>query len=297
MHESASPRVAVLGLGILGSVVARKVAEAGLHVTAWDRTGGHRDLLEKQHVPTAATPVEAVRDADLVVTILFDADAVLDVMADRRAYDAMKPGATWVQMSTIGVAGIERAIALAAGRPEVAFVDAPVSGSKDSAEQRQLVVFASGDHDRAGAVVPPFFDAIARDVHWLGAAGQGTRMGLLFNAWIGILIENIAEVTTLAQTLGIESRSFLELVSDGSLVPPWALAKFGKIVDGRTAEVEVPLRLAHKNVLLALAAAGTERARLPVLDHIAARWAEVIAEFGEADISALYLSLDHDRSA
>jgi 3-hydroxyisobutyrate dehydrogenase len=226
----------------------------------------------------------------LVVTILFDADAVLDVMGDEHAFDAMKPGATWVQMSTIGVAGTERAIALAAGRPDVAFVDAPVSGSKDSAEQRQLVVFASGDHDRARAIVQPFFDAIARDVHWLGAAGQGTRMGLLFNAWIGILIENIAEVTALAHALGIETRRFVELVSDGSLVPPWALAKFRKIVDDRTGEVEVPLRLAHKNVLLALAAAGTERPKLTVLDHIATKWADVIPSFGDSDISALYLS-------
>ena len=104
-----------------------------------------------------------------------------------------------------------------------------------------------------------------------------------------MLIENIAEVTRLAQALDIEPRRFVELVSNGALVPPWALAKFQKIVENRTGEVEVPLRLAHKNVLLALAAAGDERARLPVLDHIASMWAGVVREHGESDISEVYL--------
>ena len=293
MRENASPRVAILGLGLLGSVVARKAAETGLRVTAWDRTASHREVLETEHVTTAATPVETVRDADLVITILFDANAVLEVMSDEHAFDAMKPGATWLQMSTIGVAGTDRATALAATRPEIAFVDAPVSGSKDAAELRQLVVFASGDRDRAEAIVQPFFDAVAHEVHWLGAAGQGTRIGLLFNAWIGIMIESIAEVTTLAQALGIEPSRFVELVSNGFLVPPWALAKFDKIVDNRTADVEVPLRLAHKNVVLALDAAGSERPELSALDHIGTKWAAVIPSSGDADISALYLTSRH----
>jgi len=92
-----------------------------------------------------------------------------------------------------------------------------------------------------GSAVQPFLDAIAREVHWLGEAGQGTRIGLLFNAWIGML------------------------------------------------EVEVPLRLAHKNVLLALDAAGDERHRLPVLDRIGSMWSEVIRDHGESEISAVCL--------
>lgn len=287
MSSTAVPRVAVLGLGILGAVVARKAAEAALRVTAWDRSPGHLAPLASQHVEAAVTPRDAVRDADVVVTMLYDADAVLAVMVEQGACDAMKPGAVWLQMSTIGVEGTGHAVALAASRPDIAFVDAPVSGSKFAAESRQLVVFASGDRERAGATVQPFLDTIAGSVHWLGEAGQGTRMGLLFNAWIGILIQNVAEVTALAEALDIAPHRFLELVGDGALVPPWALAKFRRIAENRTGEVEVPLRLAQKNALLALDAAGAQRSRLPVLDLIAGRWAELIADFGDADISAL----------
>jgi 3-hydroxyisobutyrate dehydrogenase len=289
MQESVAPRVAVLGLGNLGAVVARKAALAGLHVTAWDRAPERRRSPD-QRVDVASTPVEAIREADAVVTMLFDADAVLGVMGDLGACNGMKPGSTWLQMSTIGVEGTERAISLAARNPGIAFIDAPISGSKYAAESGQLVVFASGDRDRASIAVQPFLNAIAGKVHWFAQAGQGTRIGLLFNAWIGILIENIAEVTILGHALGIEPRLFVELVSDGSLVPPWALAKFQKIVENRTAEVEVPLRLAQKNALLALIAAGAERPRLPVLDLIASSWARMVPAFGDSDISALYLS-------
>jgi 3-hydroxyisobutyrate dehydrogenase len=242
----AAPRIAVLGLGILGDVVARRAVQAGVPVIAWDRSPSHRVSIAA-HVETASTPAEAVRRRD-----------------GARDRACREPA-------------------------DIAFVDAPVSGSKYVAEAGQLVVFASGDRELAAGAVQPFFDSIAREVHWLGEAGQGTRIGLLFSAWIAMLIANIAEVTRLAQALDIERRRFVELVSNGALVPPWALAKFQKIVEHRTGEVEVPLRLAHKNLLLALAAAGDERARLPVLEDIASTWAGVVREHGDSDISAVYL--------
>jgi 3-hydroxyisobutyrate dehydrogenase len=291
MNETSPPRVAVLGLGAIGSAFARNAARAGLRVTVWNRGAERRAAFAGEHVEFAATAVEAVRDADAVVTMLFDADAVLSVMRDHATFNAMKSGSTWVQMSTIGVEGTEVAMRLAATRPEIAFVDAPVSGSKYVAERGNVVVLASGDRERAGAAVQRFFDAIAGKVHWLGKAGQGTRMGLLFNAWIGIQIENIAEVAILAQALGIEPQRFLELVSGGALVPPWALEKLAKIVESRTSEIEVPLRLADKNVRLALSAAGSARPRLPILNQIALTWVEAVRDFGDADISALYLAL------
>jgi 3-hydroxyisobutyrate dehydrogenase len=291
MNETSTPRVAVLGLGAMGAAFARNAARAGLRVTVWNRGAERRAAFAGDHVPVAATAVEAVGDADVVVTMLFDADAVLSVMRDHDALGAMKSGTTWLQMSTIGVEGTERAMRLAATRPEIAFVDAPVSGSKSVAEAGNVVVLASGDRERTGVAVQRFFDAIAGKVHWLGEAGQGTRLGLLFNAWIGIQIENIAEVAILAQALGIEPQRFLELVSGGTLVPPWALDKLERIVANRTSEVEVPLRLADKNVRLALAAAGSARPRLPILNQIALTWADEVRDSGDADISALYLAL------
>lgn len=291
MNETYTPRVAVLGLGAMGAAFARNAARAGLRVTGWNRGTERQAALANDHVELAPTALEAVRDADIVVTMVLDADAVLGVMRDQDAFSTMKAGATWLQMSTIGVEGTERAMRLAATRPEIGFVDAPVSGSKYVAEQGRVVVLASGDRERSATAVQRFLDAIAGEVHWLGEAGQGTRIGLLFNAWIAIQIENIAEVATLAQTLGIDTQRFAELVSGGSLVPPWALEKLAKIVEHRTSEVEVPLRLAQKNLLLALSAAGSARPRLPILNQVAITWAEAGSDFGETDISALYLAL------
>ena len=291
MDTMSSPRVAILGLGVMGSIFAQKAARAGLQVTAWDRSHATQAIFDNEVIQIARTAVEAVRDADAVVTILFDAEAVLSVMRDLDAFNAMKPGATWLQMSTIGVEGTDRAIDLAATRPEINFVDAPVSGSRKVAEKGNLTVLASGDRERTSVAVQAFMGAVAGEVHWLGKAGQGTRMILLFSAWIGVLIENIAEITVLAQALGIEQKRFLEVVSGGELVPPWALEKLERIVTNRTSEVEVPLRLVEKNLHLALSAAGAAQPRLPILNQIALSWAEALRDFEQADIAALYLAL------
>jgi 3-hydroxyisobutyrate dehydrogenase len=283
--------VAVLGLGIMGSALARNAARGGLNTTGWDRMTQRASALASDRLHIAQTAQEAVRDADLVVTMVSDADAVLSIMQERGAFAAMKAGALWAQMSTIGVDGTERAMRLAATRPDIVFVDAPVSGSKGVAEQAKLVILASGDRTRAGQAVQRFFDAIGIQTHWLGDAGQGTRMKLLFNAWLGVLMEGLAEVAVLGDALGIEPERFASLSSGGPLVPPWAIAKLRKIAEKRTAETEFPLRWAHKDIVLALAAAGEEGSKLPALNNIATTWADAIQDFGADDLSAIYLAL------
>ena len=283
--------VAVLGMGIMGSAIARNAARAGFNTTGWDRTARRGSGLASDSLHIAQTAEEAVRDADLVVTMVSDADAVLSIMEDRGAFLAMKVGAAWVQMSTIGVEGTERALHLAQSRPDIVFIDAPVSGSKGVAEQAKLVILASGDRTRGGETVQRFFDAIGVQTHWLGAAGQGTRMKLLFNAWLGVLIEGVAEVAILGDALGVEPERFASLGSGGPLVPPWAVAKLKKIAEKRTAETEFPLRWAYKDVLLALTAAGEERPRLPILNKIATTWSGAVEGFGADDLSAIYLAL------
>jgi 3-hydroxyisobutyrate dehydrogenase len=193
-------------------------------------------------------------------------------------------------MSTIGVEGTDRALRLAATRGDVTFIDAPVSGSRAVAEQGKLLILASGDRDRAGTAVQSFFDALGT-TQWLGQAGQGTRMKLLFNAWIAIMMEGVAEAAILADSLRVDLQRFASLVSGGPLVPPWALAKMKKITENKTGETEFPLRWADKDVRLALSAAGKQSARLPMLTTIDAQWSRAVERFGGDDLSAIYLAL------
>jgi len=283
--------VAVLGLGIMGSAMAGDAARAGMDVNAWARNPDRAARLASGKLHPATTPIDAVRDTDLVVTMVSDADAVLDVMQERGVFAAMKSGAAWLQMSTIGVEGTDRVMRLAATRPEIVFIDAPVSGSKELAEEGKLLILASGDQTRAGTIVQRYFDAIGSHTFWLGSAGQGTRMKLMFNAWLAVLMEGVAEVAILGDALGVAPERFASLASGGPLVPPWAIAKLKKIAEKRTAETEFPLRWAHKDVQLALDAAGEENSHLPVLNQIAATWADALPDFGAADLSAVYLAL------
>lgn len=275
----------------MGTAMARSAARGGLNTTVWNRSPAPASDFASGNIRVAETAIDAVQGADVVVTMVSTAEAVLSVMNERQALAAMKPGAVWIQMSTIGVEGTERAWRLAQTRPEIVFVDAPVSGSKTAAEEAKLVILASGDQTRAGAPVQQFFDAIGTKTHWLGRVGQGTRMKLMFNAWIGVLNEGVAEVSLLGDALGIDQGQFASLVTGGPLVPSWAVAKLQKIKEGRTAEPEFPLRWAHKDVELALAAAGGVRSRLPVLHQIDATWADAEPAFGSQDLSAIYVAL------
>jgi 3-hydroxyisobutyrate dehydrogenase len=286
----------MLGLGIMGSAIAATAARRGLAVTGWDRDPQRAAALAPDGIRAAETLLGAVADADVVVTMVPDGDAVIDVMEGRGGFAALRPGASWVQMSTIGVDGTDRARRLAATRSDVTFVDAPVSGSKVSAEQGHLLILASGDRERAGAAVQHFFDA-AGAAQWLGAAGGGTRMKLIFNAWIAIMMEGIAEIAILAGALGVDQQRFASLATGGPLVPPWALAKLKKIADDTTADTEFPLRWADKDVRLALSAAGDARDRMPVLGTIDTRWARAVDRFGSDDLSAIYVALRDDPVA
>ncbi len=289
MSDDTSAKIAIIGLGIMGSAIARTAASGGMQVVCWDRTPERAAALASGGLRAAKTAGDAAAGADVVVTMVADADAVMNVMEGQGAFAAMRSGASWVQMSTIGVEGTERALRLAATRSDVSLIDAPVSGSRAVAEQGKLLILASGDRDRAGAV-QRFFDALGT-TQWLGEAGQGTRMKLLFNAWIAIVMEGVAELAILADALGVELQRFEALVAGGPLVPPWALAKMKKITQGRTAETDFPLRWADKDVRLALSAAGEKRAQLPALNTIDALWSRAVERFGGHDLSAVYVAL------
>jgi 3-hydroxyisobutyrate dehydrogenase len=280
--------VAVLGTGIMGAAMARNLAAAGLRTTAWDRSPQATAPLAAAGVLAAASPEDAVSDARVVITMLPTADVVSSVIGDH-GLNAFAREAVWAQMGTIGVtATAELAAMVGRRRPDVMFVDAPVSGSKDPAEAGQLLILASGP-PAAEAIVRPVFAAIGRKAVWLGPAGQGSKMKLVVNAYLSFLIEGVAEALELGSQLGIDPADLDAAIEGGPLDAPLADAKLHKIVRGDFTP-EFPLEWALKDVDLAIEAAnGT---RLPMLQALSGQWRLAVeAGHGREDVSAVRLAL------
>ena len=277
-------RVAVLGTGIMGGPMARNLLRAGHDVTVWNRTTERAEPLGAEGATVAATPVDAVREAEIVLTMLADARAVDAAVVESGSLDAIPRDALWIQSSTIGVAATERLADLARERG-ITFVDAPVLGSKKPAEDGQLFVLASGPED-AHSRCEPVFEAISRGHVWLGEAGLGTRLKLVVNGWILCTIENLAETFVLAQTLGVDPRRFLEAISGGAMDMPYAHVK-GEGMLNRDFSASFPLVHARKDAALILEAAAD--LELPVMRATLEQFNRAFElGHGDEDMSAVY---------
>ena len=204
--------VAVLGTGIMGAAMARNLLGAGMEVRVWNRSREKAEGLAGDGATVASSPGEAVEGAGFVVTMLSDADVIEEVIGGD-ALSGLQDGAIWLQMSTVGLEGNER-LARLAGERGVAYVDAPVLGTKAPAERGQLIVLASGPEGlrpRAEAVFGP----MASKVVWLGEAGAGSRLKLVVNNWITGLLGVLAETVALAEALDVDPTRFLEAIDGG----------------------------------------------------------------------------------
>jgi 3-hydroxyisobutyrate dehydrogenase len=222
-------KVSLLGTGIMGAGMGRSMARAGLDVTVWNRSIEKARALD---LPVAEDPAGAVRNADVVVTMLFDFESVARVMTD--ALPAMRPDAVWLQTSTIG---LEETVALSdlAAKHSVSFVDAPVLGTRQPAENGQLTVLAAGQAELRERLAP-VLDAISAKVVWTGdRPGDGHRLKLVMNAWVLTITAGTAQSVGLAEALGLDPRQFLDLIAGGPLDAGYAQLKGKAMLAGEFA--------------------------------------------------------------
>jgi 3-hydroxyisobutyrate dehydrogenase len=285
-NDPGRPAIAVLGTGRMGAPIARNLLAAGFEVSVWNRTAERAAPLAGHGARLSPSPAGAAEGADFVLTMLADGDAVNDAMTGREgALAAMRPGSVWIQMATIGDEWTQR-LATRATEKNVEFVDAPVSGSDGPAREGELIVLASGPEETL-AQLKPVFDAIGRKTLRLGPAGNGTRLKLVLNDWLASLTEGIAETIALTEALGLDPQLFIEAIDGGPLGSPYAVAKARAALAGEF----VPgfaLRLAFKDVGLALDAARERALELPITEAISRRWQQAIADgHADEDVSAV----------
>ncbi|MEE6262496.1 NAD(P)-dependent oxidoreductase [Plantactinospora sonchi] len=282
-------RVAVLGLGGMGQPMAANLIRAGLPTVVWNRRPGPAQQLGAEGAEVANSPADAVRRADVVITMVTDADAVYAIAADQGMLAAMAEGAVWAQMSTIGVAGTERIAQLVGERrPDVVLLDAPVAGSRGPAAQRQLVILASGP-EQVRDRVAPVFDALGQRTVWAGPVGAGSRIKLVNNLLLAFLAEGIAEAVALGAALGLDRSAVLGALQGSPLVSPWAAEKLDRI--GRDEYgPQYSLALGLKDVKLALREVDVDR--FGVAGSLAGQWQRAVDRgLGDEDITVITRAL------
>ncbi|MBW0168636.1 MAG: NAD(P)-dependent oxidoreductase [Hydrogenophaga sp.] len=216
MNTAATPplptRISVLGIGMMGFPMARRLCEAGCTVSVWNRSRAKAERLQAFGATVADTPAEAVAQADVVITLLEHGGVVQDVLFEQGAAQGLKAGALVVDMSSIqprqAREHAERLALLGARH-----LDAPVSGGTVGAEQGTLAIMAGGSAaDFAQAL--PVFELLGKAVH-VGPHGAGQLAKLANQMIVGITIGAVAEALLLCEKGGADMARVKQAISGG----------------------------------------------------------------------------------
>lgn len=263
--------------------MARSLLRSGIHVTVWNRSVEKTKPLVDAGARAASNPYGAVRDADVVLTMLFDAAAVLRVAAE--FLPGVRDTAIWMQSATIGADGM-RSVAAAASGHHISVVDAPVLGTKDPAERGALTVLASGESG-AVAALQPVFDAIGSRTVVVGdRLGDASDLKLVCNTWVASLTAGTAQSVALARAFGLETQAFLDAIAGSASDSPYAHLKSAVILGGNRAP-QFALDGLLKDLRLAQATAG--HSATTYLDSLERLYTEASQEgHGHEDVAWVY---------
>lgn len=282
--------VGVLGTGIMGAAMARNLARAGHTVRAWNRSRAKAEPLAADGIGIAGTPAEAVEGADVVLTMLYDGPAALDVM--KQAAAALRPGAAWVQSTTAGIEAIGD-LAAFAREHRLVFFDAPVLGTRAPAEAGQLLVLAAGPSEHRDAV-HPVFDAVGARTVWTGedgAEGSATRLKLVANSWVLAVTNAAGETLALAKALGVDPQNFFDAIAGGPLDMGYLRAKSALVLDDQLTPAQFAVSTAAKDARLIVQAGEQNGIRLDVATASAERFERAAAQgHGDEDMAAAYFA-------
>jgi 3-hydroxyisobutyrate dehydrogenase len=267
----------------MGFPMARNMAKAGIRVRAWNRSREKAEPLEQDGATVCDTPAEACEGAGIVLTMLADADAVLE-----SAKDALREGVLWLQMSTVGEAGTERCLELAREK-DVTFLDAPVLGTKGPAQDGKLVVLASGpesERERVQAI----FDAVGQKTIWVDQEpGASTRLKVVVNSWVLTVTEATAEMIALAQATEVDPQLILDAIEGGTLDLPYLRIKSKAILE-HNFEPMFSLKLAAKDAGLIEESAERHGIEVPLFSTVRSQMSKAAKDHGDEDMSATYFA-------
>ena len=295
MNDATTPslllprlHIAVLGIGMMGRPMARRLREAGHEVRAWNRTRTKAEPLAGFGVSVHDTPGDAVQQADVVVSLLENGPVVGQVLFDAGAAKAMRPGALFIDMASIQPREA-RDHASRLGEMGIAHLDAPVSGGTVGAENGTLAIMAGGrPEDFARA--QPVFAALGRATH-VGPHGAGQLAKLANQMIVGITIGAVAEALLLAAKGGADMAKVREAIG-GGFADSRILQLHGQRMVERDFAPRGRMAVQLKDMRNALATAGEIGFDAPITALFESLYAQGVEHgLGELDHSGLFVEL------
>ncbi|HEY0945326.1 MAG TPA: NAD(P)-dependent oxidoreductase [Opitutaceae bacterium] len=267
--------IGVLGLGIIGGVWARHYHAAGVFAGAWNRTA------QPEFPQWKATPEDVARAADVVQIVVADPPAVRSLL--ERILPALGPGKIVVQSSTIDPQSSEEFRSLVTARG-ARYLEAPFTGSKPAAEQKQTVYYLGGDAALI-AEVEPLLSLVSAARFHIGDHRQATTLKLAMNLNIAAQMQALSEALTLVRRAGVSDDTFFDALSKNVSYSGLTKLKEPKLRAGDFAP-QFSVKHMFKDMRLASGINGCED--FPVLDSIRDQLARADrAGYGDEDVSAL----------
>ena len=278
-------KVGIIGLGLMGSRLARRLDLFGWHVRAWNRSPQPADALDKWGITIAPSVADLVADSDVILSSLANDGAVRSVYFDKGGvFSATGPGTVILEMSTISPE-LSRELHLEASTKGVNFLDVAISGSTPAVDAGTVTLLAGGDTDTFEQCVP-LYESIAKQWFLIGPGSSGIQMKLVVNLLLALDMQAIAEAVSLGEHLQMDRNVLLKVLSKTAVMPPALVGKLRKIKDSDYSP-EFPLRLMSKDMDLVMDAARSSGAELPAASIARSILASNVAKSGDLDLTAI----------
>jgi 3-hydroxyisobutyrate dehydrogenase-like beta-hydroxyacid dehydrogenase len=258
--------VGFMGLGRMGSLMAANIARTGFPLTVYNRTVSVADeFVAANGGSVAATPAHLAGSSDVLISMLADGDALIDIYSRAGGVlEGLKPGTVALDMGTSG----PRAVGVVRDQVERAggvLVDAPVSGSTPAAESGKLLIMVGGNEDQFEKV-RPVLEAIGSPV-MVGPAGSAATLKLTVNSILYGLNQALAEGVVLAEAAGVSPETALDVLARSAAGAPLVSYRKAQYLDPDRAPVMFTLDLSRKDIALALEQARVTGVSMPQLER------------------------------
>ncbi len=286
-----SQNVGFIGLGIMGTPRALNLVKAGFKVSAYNRTAGKGAALEEAGGRIAATPAEAARGADFVMSIVSDSAASEQVMIGKDGVlETVKPGAIIIDSATISPV-VSRKLACHAAGKQASFLDAPVTGSKHGAEKGELTFMIGGERETFERAMP-VLKVLGKKHIYCGPNGAGLSAKLAQNAIQATMVEVFCEGFVLAAKAGVKPETMIEIIQSSLVRAALTDFKAPFIFKGDFTPY-FPLKWMHKDLALAMDAAYAQGVPMPAAAAVKEVYSAARAQGrGDQDYAAVITFLE-----